>query len=212
MIRVLIVSAFVLAAFIVFIVDLVKIILKVSRKNKVGKSLIISTIISGCLWAILGCVNLFFIITMISNGDPIFDKAINTTADITSKGLVYTFENVEKNWNKDTLEKANQIKFSIISNKQKPADDKESTIYEYKLLLNNTLGKEKLISYWDLESQNLIYALDTNDVFFLAKPSSKNTETIPVGKSYLTVIVKAPTFAKLRDLCIGENKVKLEKD
>jgi hypothetical protein len=209
MVYVAIVSAFVLAAFVVFVVDIVKLIKCALKKQKPGKGLFASAIAFGCAWAVLGCLNLVLILGALSKGDPIIDKVLTATADVASKTLVFTFEGVEKNWDKNTLERAGQLGFSIVSSSKKDAKEKEKTDYEYKLLITNSLEKGKSISYWDLQSQNLLFALDANDVFYSARVVDATADRIPPGKSYLTVQVEVPAFTTLKELGLGEKKVKL---
>lgn len=209
MVYVAIVSAFVLATFVVFVVDIAKLIRGAIKKRKPGRGLIASAIAFGCAWAVLGCLNLVLILGAIAKGDPIVDKVLSATADVASKTLVFTFEGVEKNWDKNTLERAGQIDFSIVSSSKKDAKEKENAVYEYKLLITNSLEKGKSISYWDLQSQNLLFALDANDVFYSARAVDAPADRIPPGKSYLTVQVVVPAFTTLKELGLGEKKIRL---
>jgi hypothetical protein len=209
MIPIIIVSVFVLAAFIAFVIFLIKVILKAAKKEKPATSDVVRTVVSGVVWAILGCVNLVLIISVLIHGDPLLDKILNAGTDAASKALVYTFEGVEKNWNKDTLSKANKIGFEIMSVKKTEA--KENDTYDFKLLLTNSLEKGKPISYWDLVSQNLLFGLDNNEVFYPVKIAGNPPEAIPTGKSYLSISIEVPKFAQLKEIGLGENKKPISK-
>jgi hypothetical protein len=204
MIPIIIVSFFVLVAFILFVVFIVKIIIRSAKSEKAPKSLVLKAIISGVTWAILGIVNVVLIVIVLFNGDPLIDKIFNAGADAASKAIVYTFENVEKNWNKDTLNKANMIDFTIMSTKKTEEKDKEK--YEIRLLIENKLGRDKPISYWDLTTQNLLFGLDNNDVFYASRITESSSDLIPTGKSYVTISVEVPKFATLKQIGLGENK------
>jgi hypothetical protein len=213
MIPVMIVFVFVLIFFVAFVAYIAKLLIKVTKKERPTKPLIAKAIASGAIWAILGCVNVVLFIAAMSRGDPLIDKLLSAGADATSKVLVYTFEGIEKNWNKDTLAKADMIGFKIVSVKKAEAKDadKDKVRYDLNLLLENRLEKGKPISYWDLTSQNLLFALDGNDVFYPVKIADQTPEVIPLGKSYLSISILLPKFAELKQVGLGENKLGVDR-
>jgi hypothetical protein len=210
MIYVLVVSVFVLAFFIAFIVFGIKLIIILSKKDKPSVGLIIKTILSGFFWALLGCINLFLVINAMNNEDPIIERILNSGADTTSKVMVYTFENIEKNWNKDILKKANKISFDIISLEKNDSKDIKKDVYKINLLLTNNNGKGKPISSWDLVSQNILFGLDKNDVFQSVQVTDQTAESIPTGKSYLGIKIEVPKYTQLKQIGLGDNKKNLD--
>ncbi|MBN2443420.1 MAG: hypothetical protein JXJ04_18810, partial [Spirochaetales bacterium] len=105
MIPIIIISVLVAIAFVFFVFYIINIIMRKLKKKQIEKGIIIKTVLSGVLWAILGCINIVLIFIVIANGDPLLDSLINKGADVVSKTLVYTWQGVEQNWNKETLKK-----------------------------------------------------------------------------------------------------------
>jgi hypothetical protein len=146
----------------------------------------------------------------LNNEDPIIEKILNWGADTTSKAMVYTFESIEKNWDKDTLKKANKISFDIVSSEKADSKDKKKDVYNINLLLTNNNEKGKPISGWDLVSQNILFGLDKNDVFQSVQITDQTAESIPIGKSYLAIKIEVPKFAQLKLIGLGDNKKDFE--
>jgi len=195
MIPIFIISAFVLISFIFFVVFIVKIIVKKINKVQVGKPLVIKTIVSGIVCALLGIANAILFILVLYNGDPLLDKIMSKGADAVSKTLAYTWQGVQENWNQETLDKAKLIDISATGYRNETKDD--DTTYTVELLLDNKSKKDLFLTYYELQDQKLIFFTDKDDIFYGGSFKDAPANSIPLGKSRLTISAQVPKIVEL---------------
>ncbi len=196
MIPAIIVSVCVLLTFILFVIFIIRIIVKKVKKEQIDKKHVIGAIISGIMWAVLGITNVILFGLVFFNGDPLLDRLMNKGANAVSKTLVYTWQGIQENWNQETLGKVGLIEAAL--NDVIIKEEKDNSVsYSVLLTLNNKSEKDLFLTYYELIDQKLVFFTDKDDVFYGAGTKDEPANSVPVGKSKLTVTTTVPKSVEL---------------
>jgi hypothetical protein len=152
-------------------------------KKKSAKVLMPSAII----FVLLIGVNIFLIVTYIYKNR---ENILNKTSDGVAMGLASTFQNFEKNWDKNRLKQLENLTISLSEIKYEVEEDKKQCMIE--LIFENRAPADMKLYFSDLLGNNYLVACDKDDFVYSLYLNKNWDQNIPLGKSRYIFIANAP--------------------
>jgi hypothetical protein len=178
-----IIAAVIGILFITVLVSLVSFIFNSVKKNEAARKKSFKVLIpSAIAWVLLIAVNTVLIVTFLyNNRKEIADKAVRIPAEMTGKGLALTFQNFEKNWDRNRLSQLQNLHISPSSMNYEIEDSKR--VYDIELIFDNESPADVKLYFDDLIGNHYLVVCDKDDFVYLLEVSSKLMTTVETAKT-----------------------------
>ena len=187
---------------IIFIVNLIR-----KNRERVKKSRMMLIIFSlGFL--ILTSLDIYLIVSYIyKNRNVILDKTVEKTSEIFSDSLAQTASNFEKNWDSTLLKKFEKLDISVI--KSDYEIENGNKVYTIDLLFINSNPDNSKIYLHDLLNNNYLVSCNNDDIVYIIKNETYETDKMPVGKTKGSFSVSIPKNENLAYIRFIHKKIQI---
>jgi hypothetical protein len=169
------------------------------KKNETAKKKNLKVLIPSAIACIALIAANTVLITMFvyKNRSEIADKAVRIPAEMTGKGLALTFQNFEKNWDKNRLLQLQNLHLSPSSMNYEIKNDMK--IYDIELIFDNQSPIDVKLYFNDLIGNHYLVVCDKDDFVYLLETSGRfKTTKIPFGKSKFEFTATVPEDVEIK--------------
>ncbi|HRX16170.1 MAG TPA: hypothetical protein P5123_07640 [Spirochaetota bacterium] len=142
--------------------------------------------------------------------DESVDKVLKVSADLTSRSIRYTTADIWNNWDKDYLEKLENVDLEIKN--VKAEKKKGSKVYIIDAIISNKNEDSVTLSLKKAISNNYLFGLDKDEICYSVALVDKSfsSDYIPIGRSRVKLQVVNDEKEDIVDLQFGKKTYSLK--